>query len=284
MTSTEGHPSPDDLALLALTGAPAEHDHLPGDERARLLAAQAHVAGCARCTAEVSDLARAVDLGRLGDLGELPPAPERVWQSISAELGLPADPPTGQPTPLTARPMTSPRRAGRSRLLLAVAAVVLLAAGVVIGVFTRGSGGQASTTPPTTSITTVTATVSVTPPTSGPGPVSAVATLKIVPGGPGTGSEHGSAHLITATSGPQLTVQASGLPTIAGNYEVWLFGPTGRMVDMGALSPDGPSSTGTFAVPHGIDPAQYATIDISVQQPDGNPAHSGKSVLRGKLV
>ena len=284
MTSTEGHPSPDDLALLALTGAPAEHDHLPGDERARLLVAQAHVAGCARCTAEVTELARAVDLGRLGDLGELPPAPERVWQSISAELGLPADPPTGQLTP---RPAFSPRPAGRSRLLLTAAAVVLLAAGVFIGVFTRGSGGQATTTPPTTppttSITTVTATVSITPST-GPGPVSAVATLKIVPGGPGTGSEYGSAHLITATSGPQLTVQASGLPAIAGNYEVWLFGPTGRMVDMGALSPDGPSSTGTFAVPHGIDPAEYATIDISVQQPDGNPAHSGKSVLRGRLV
>ena len=277
MTSTEGHPSPDDLALLALTGAPAEHDHLPGDERARLLAAQAHVRGCARCTAEVADPARAVDLGRLGDLGELPPAPERVWQSIAGELGLNAAPPT-------APPRTSPRSSVGSRLLLAAAAVVLLVAGVLIGVFTRGSGSQATTAPTTTSVTTVTATVSVTPPTSGPGPVSATATLAIVPGGPGTGSEHGSAHLITATSGPQLTVQASGLPTIAGNYEVWLFGPTGRMVDMGALSPDGLSSTGTFAVPHGIDPAQYATIDISVQQPDGNPAHSGKSVLRGKLV
>ncbi len=281
MTSTEGHPSPDDLALLALTGAPAEHDHLPPDERARLLAAQHHVLGCARCTAEVADLARAVDLGRLGDLGELAPAPERVWRSMAGELGLDAGLPTAAPTALSA---TSPRPAVRSRLLLAAAAIVLLVAGVLIGVFTRGSGSQATSAPPTTSVTTVTATVSVTPPTSGPGPVSAVATLKIVPGGPGTGSEHGSAHLTTAISGPQLTVQASGLPAIAGNYEVWLFGPTGHMVDMGALSPDGPSSTGTFAVPHGIDPAEYATIDISVQQPDGNPAHSGKSVLRGRLV
>ncbi len=50
------------------------------------------------------------------------------------------------------------------------------------------------------------------------------------------------------------------------------------MVPVGILR--GPE--GQFVIPTGLDLGEYPVIDISVQAP-GNPAHSGKSVLRGTL-
>ncbi len=41
--------------------------------------------------------------------------------------------------------------------------------------------------------------------------------------------------------------------------------------------------SGRVALPDGLDPALYATVDISVEPLDGVPTHSGQSVLRGTL-
>ena len=36
-------------------------------------------------------------------------------------------------------------------------------------------------------------------------------------------------------------------------------------------------------VPAGIDPAQFALVDVSREPVDGEPAHSGDSIVRGLL-
>jgi anti-sigma-K factor RskA len=114
-------------------------------------------------------------------------------------------------------------------------------------------------------------------------PVEAVAPLTPVPTGPladQDGQQLGQADLVASPTGPQVRVTAADLPganTTA--YEVWLFGGDGKMVSLGTLS-DG---NGSFTVPPGIDPQEYRVVDISDEPPDGNPAHSGVSLVRGEF-
>lgn len=113
--------------------------------------------------------------------------------------------------------------------------------------------------------------------------VEAVAPLKAVPGGPLTADQQrrlGQADLVAAPNGTQVTVDAPDLPPSANNaYEVWLFGNDGRMVSLGTLS----NGVGTFTVPNGISTAEYRTVDVSDEPPNGNPAHSGVSMVRGSF-
>jgi anti-sigma-K factor RskA len=114
--------------------------------------------------------------------------------------------------------------------------------------------------------------------------VDATAALNPVQGGPLPASDGrlGTAELITTRTGQeQVRVDASRLPpTTSASYEVWLFGNDGRMVSLGTLA-DG---TGTFTMPMGIDTREYRTVDISDEPPDGNPAHSGISLIRGTFT
>ncbi len=42
-------------------------------------------------------------------------------------------------------------------------------------------------------------------------------------------------------------------------------------------------ASGTFTVPDGLDLSRYDLVDVSAEPYDGNPAHSGDSIIRGKL-
>ena len=78
-----------------------------------------------------------------------------------------------------------------------------------------------------------------------------------------------------------LDLDVGDLPeTTDGYYELWLIKDleTGEMQSLGPI--DG---SGRVDLPRGLDPAQYATVDISVEPLDGVPTHSGDSVLRGAL-
>ena len=44
---------------------------------------------------------------------------------------------------------------------------------------------------------------------------------------------------------------------------------------------DGP---GTYEVPADIDPELFPVVDISIELDDGDPTHSGDSVVRGELA
>ncbi|HEY4993012.1 MAG TPA: anti-sigma factor [Nakamurella sp.] len=110
--------------------------------------------------------------------------------------------------------------------------------------------------------------------------VEAVAPLTPVKGGPLTADQQeqlGKAELVAAASGQQVKVVAPALPASSNDYEVWLFGDDGRMVSLGTLN-DG---SGTFTVPQGISTREYRVVDVSDEPPDGNPAHSGVSLVRG---
>lgn len=78
-----------------------------------------------------------------------------------------------------------------------------------------------------------------------------------------------------------LRVDTAGLPAPDGIYEVWLLDvETDRLVALGALDDSG---SGWLTVPTGVDVSDYPQVDISLEPDDGDPTHSGNSVLRGDL-
>ena len=66
-----------------------------------------------------------------------------------------------------------------------------------------------------------------------------------------------------------------------GYLEVWLLNADGkRMVSVGVLRP---GESGTFPISQALIDQGYVIVDISKEQFDDKPAHSGDSLLRGQL-
>ena len=110
--------------------------------------------------------------------------------------------------------------------------------------------------------------------------IEATAPLTPVDDGPlsADGTEQlGKAELVAAPTGQEVRVNAADLPPTTNSYEVWLFGDEGRMISLGTLN-DG---SGSFVVPQGINTQEYRVVDVSDEPPDGNPQHSGVSLIRG---
>lgn len=252
------HPDPDDLAVIALDASHATPDHLD------------HLQGCPECTDEVNSFrATAARLGGL--FGEHPQQPSpATWDRIAAELyaeeqpggSAPADAPAAPiPIPSPSRPVdTTPPTARRPILLRAAAPLAAAVAGLLIGGGAVGWWLSARSTPDP-----VVANVLAVSPL---GPVDAV-----------DDGRFGRAELIGTDAGTALQVDAADLPTVDGDYQVWLLGDAGRMVSLGVLH-DG---SGTFAVPSNLDLTRYRIVDISDEPDDGNPLHSGVSIARGEL-
>lgn len=69
-------------------------------------------------------------------------------------------------------------------------------------------------------------------------------------------------------------------PDADGYREVWLIdSETSQLISLGVLR----GSEGTFTIPDGLDLAQYDLVDISAEPYDGDPTHSGDSIVRGAL-
>jgi anti-sigma-K factor RskA len=86
--------------------------------------------------------------------------------------------------------------------------------------------------------------------------------------------------MTTGEHGRLLTVTLSA-PRRPGFYEVWLLARNGvSMISLGAL---GPSHTGNFTMPPGVDLQNYSRIDVSLQPFNGSTLHSRTSVVRGTL-
>ncbi|GAB3604867.1 hypothetical protein GCM10027413_02760 [Conyzicola nivalis] len=75
-----------------------------------------------------------------------------------------------------------------------------------------------------------------------------------------------------------VTVQA---PTEDGAFrEAWLIRSDATdLVSLGVVR----GSSATFDVPAGVDITQFDLVDVSQEADDGNPAHSGDSIVRGQL-
>jgi anti-sigma-K factor RskA len=91
----------------------------------------------------------------------------------------------------------------------------------------------------------------------------------------------GEVVLSSDADGRALSVDTEGLPTPDGLYEVWLIDlEAGRLVALGTLDDSGRAE---LTIPAGVDLGDYPEVDVSLEPDDGDPQHSGDSVLRGAL-
>ncbi|SFS07317.1 Anti-sigma-K factor rskA [Microbacterium sp. cf046] len=227
------HIDPERLALLALgepDSAPAESEHL---------------ADCAACIDELTALRHAAVAGRASmDIGELESPPAAVWDRIAEELSL-----GGAPTPPDAAP-ERPRRAWR---IWALAASLVLVAGVGLGVW-----AVSQRVAPTE---------------------IAEAELQPFPDHP---NAEGTAIVEEQPDGTLAVHVALSADAAPDTFrEVWLItADASALVSLGVL--DGKEQT--FAVPAGVDLRDYVLVDVSQEPDDGDPDHSGDSIVRGELT
>ncbi len=200
------------------------------------------------------------------DLSEPPAPPPEVWEAIAAAVAEEASSDVSgpgadgagavPPRPLFTAAPPSEIRHGRRRgaslraALLAAAAifVVLLAGTVVLRV--------RQTT------------------------VTEVAVLND-DGLPNRSNVRGRAELVDDAGQKVLDVEVPDLPAAAKGqaFEVWLLAADGGLQSLGLIE-----HTGRFAVPAGIDVSRFNIVDVSREPIDGNPTHSGDSIVRGTLV
>ena len=103
-----------------------------------------------------------------------------------------------------------------------------------------------------------------------------VASAALAPLGP-TGS--GNAELVEVDGDLQLQVDTSNLDAGDGFLELWVIDPdVTKLVSLGPLRADG-----RYDLPPGLDPEEFPVVDVSVEPIDGDPTHSGDSLLRGQL-
>jgi hypothetical protein len=212
-------------------------------------------------------------------LAELPP---ESWTGSRAPLPQ-VEAIMEEPVP-AARPMRAehapqePKRKSRLPLLLALLAV----AAVVLVVILASSGDDTSTVsqaPPSAPAPAKPARAakaapgkpSRSAPKPSPAPASAKLPLTVIGGG-----ASGTASLLDG--GRRLHVAVSGLP--AGAYQVWLYNSIIDARSLGAAK--GPTLALDLALPSNA--THYKYIDISREPADGNPNHSGLSVLRVPLA
>jgi hypothetical protein len=259
------HLDPDQLALLALGETVASRAEL------------AHAETCPTCRAELSQLRRTVQIARstVGD-DALESPPDRVWHGIATELGLSAATAAGAESSIAAdedaaaaaprtvdaaadaSAGTAPRgrRVGRGarrmRAVWALAASLVLVAGVGLGVW---------------AVTARLAPVSI-----------AAASLAAFPDHPGA---EGTADVEEARDGSRTLVVSLESGAFPDAYrEVWLIrNDAAALVSLGVLTGD----RGSFPIPDGLDLSEYSIVDVSVEPLDGDPAHSGDSIVRGEL-
>jgi hypothetical protein len=208
-----------------------------------------HLAGCAECRRELDELRAVVATAREVEPEDQPVAPPpAVWEAVAAELGLGG---VGAGDELAARRMPTGRRRG-ALLLAAAAAVTGIAVGAAGALLLSGGDGSA------------------------PAQVVAQADLAALPEHQGSGS----ATVHTSDGERVLVVDVSDLTKGDGFYEVWLLDSEAqRLVSLGLLEGD----EGRFPLPEQVDVGEYPVVDVSIEPTDGDPAHSGNSVVRGTL-
>lgn len=90
----------------------------------------------------------------------------------------------------------------------------------------------------------------------------------------------GDAQVIERDGTEHIHVDVDGLRAASGEFlEVWLIKPDiSGMVSLGTIRADG-----NYDLPSGLRIADYPIVDVSTEPYDGNPTHSGASLLRGEL-
>ena len=194
-------------------------------------------------------------------VGRLEELPAEVWEAAPQPppLAVPegaAEPPWepgGGPSP-AGRRLRLPTLTLRPAPAAALAAL-LLAVGVASGLLIGGNGGS-----------------------QGPGTgVTDLVLRRIGDGPPGAQGD-----VFVAESKQRAMVDVEGLKPSGPHafYELWLLDDDGRMIALGSfrIGADGRSKV---ELPIPVAPSRYRYFDVSLQADNGNPAHSGISILRG---
>ncbi|WFE64332.1 anti-sigma factor [Micromonospora sp. WMMD714] len=286
------HLEHDRLVFLALGESEAGHGETD------------HLATCVSCRDELEALRHIAGLGAdTQGLRELPDPPAHVWAGVLAELdaaeklpslaeahrqGLPGV----RPQPLAEEPPDLPHRPSPA----------------VTGdrpeprrQSSRPDGERAPGRPATrsrrgrrwprwaTTVVTATAaaviavlgTVAVLGDRGGPTPQQAVlASAPLTAYGSTPKDANGDARVF---ADGRLHLHVANLPDVSGYYEVWLINPkTMEMFSVGVLR--GSSGDALLPLPPNVDLQAYSVVDVSAEQYDNRPAHSGDSLLRGTLT
>lgn len=266
------HASDDVLAAIAL-----------GDDDIDA-AVREHVRDCPACSLEVAELAHVHDLLReeSGMPGAHPELPAQLWGKILAatdDTGSPADRGAGNPVGAVAghtagtaagnvvdldtlrerstsagRHQAPPTRRRAGWLIAAAAACVL--AGALLGRALWSGNETSSQVVATTALTTLDASK----------------------------QREGTAELVESRGTQELRVDATTMPSLlsgaSGYIEVWLINADEkRMVSLGIMS----SQQAVFPVPADAIAQGYRIVDLSREQFDDRPQHSGDSIMRGTL-
>lgn len=222
-----------------------------------------HLESCESCRLEIDALRSTVTLARstVGE-HELTEPPAHVWNSISAELGLAAGVVPNRVADVeavVAEPVrlddVRARRAGIRRFIAPVLASAAAAALVTAGVLSWSAGAPRD-----------------------PGVTVASAQLDALPDWVGAA---GQATVAERADGERVIRIA--LDAVVDDdlvREVWLLTESvDGLISLGLL--DGP--TGEFVIPATVDLTRFSVVDISAEPVDGDPTHSGNSIVRGAL-
>jgi len=213
--------------------------------------ARAHLAACADCAAEVRSLAEVVELGRgLRNEPGLVEPPPHVWPAIAAATG------HSRAAATPARMERSgPARTGRRIAWTLAAAIVgvLAGAGAVLG-WQAVTGDDPAGDPA----------------------LVAQAALDPLPDRSATGV----ARVVDDADRRRLVIDLDPAESVDGYLVVWLLKPdVSGMVSLGVLAGD----TVELDIPDGLDLDTFSVVDVSVEPFDGDPTHSGDSLVRGAL-
>ena len=216
-------------------------------------ALEQHLRTCAACRADLRQWASLVTTVRDGDVVEPVPLPPGTWEAVRREAGLAG--PAVRPDLSVVAP-ARPGRSGRLPRWLPVAAALVVGAalgGGVVGALRDRSA---------------------------PSPVVApsVASAQLAPV---ASTGRGSATVRDVDGHRELDVVVEGVSAPAsGVLEVWLLDADGGLLAVGTMAGDQLS----VPLPADVDLSRFATVDVSREPLDGDPAHSSDSVLRGELA
>ncbi|MEH0841023.1 anti-sigma factor [Micromonospora sp. CPCC 205711] len=255
------HLDHDRLVFLALGESQAEHGETD------------HLGTCAACRGELQALQHVAGLGaETQGLRELPEPPEHIWQGIMAEINaaeaLPSltearrqstgAGPTGEPpaAPGAAVPIGAGRRRRWSRWATTLVTAAAAAAVGVVGTLAVVDRDR-------------------------PAPQQAVlASAPLAAYGTTPKDANGDARVLTDG---KVHLHVANLPNVSGYYEVWLINPKNmEMFSIGTLRSR--SGDALLPLPPNVDLQAYSVVDVSAEQYDNKPAHSGESLLRGALT
>lgn len=195
---------------------------------------------------DLSELRSLVERGALGDI-EWEPTHEELWHRIEADIGGGREATSTTAPAATPSPPTSRRRRRWRTGIAAVAAVAAAIVAVVIVAVNDDANEEV---------------------------------LSAIDLEPLTGTGSGRAELVNVDGSLRLRLNTADLDPADGYFEVWLIDPSvTAMVSLGPLRADG-----EYDVPSGVDAAAFPVVDVSIEPVDGDPTHSGESVLRGQLT